>query len=42
MIAELTNFVQDLPSKVFTYNVDLEEGLYFEVDVTDDNEPAAG
>ncbi len=29
MIIELTNFVNDLPSEVFRYNLQLEEGLYW-------------
>lgn len=32
MIKELTNFVNDLPHEVFRYNLQLEEGIYFEVD----------
>lgn len=39
MITELTNFVQDLHPDVFTYNVNLEEGLYLEIDFTEDSEP---
>lgn len=39
MINELVNFVNDLPSEVFSYQLKLEEGLYFELDISEDGEP---
>lgn len=36
MIKELTNFVNGLPPVVFSYNLQLEEGLYFEIDFDDE------
>ena len=33
MITELTNFVNDLPRDVFSYNLKLDDGLYLEIDI---------
>lgn len=39
MITEITNFVNDLLPEVCSYNLQLEEGLYFEIDFDDEGKP---
>lgn len=39
MIVELTNFVNDLSPDVFEYNLNLEDGIYFEIDLDEEGNP---
>lgn len=39
MITEINNFVESLLPVVFTYNLNLEDGLYFEIDFEEDGKP---
>ncbi len=38
MIREIVNFVNDLPTEVFGYNLKLEDGLYIEIEISEEGE----